>query len=113
MSNFLTMVSLKDGSQVPLIIFNHNTKNLKALEAQNPAALFELVQKCRDVNYKFAKNETIPLLKAFFLLQENEAIHINVRNVVLNSFEVESESLKWVEPLESKNVSEIGSKTNK
>jgi hypothetical protein len=68
------------------------------------------------VNYKFAKdtaNKTIPLLKAFFLLKENEEVHINVRNVVLNSFEVESESLKWVEPLESKSISEVGTTTSK
>lgn len=115
MSNFLTQVTLKDGSEVPLIILNWTKQNLESVKQQDSKALTELAKKCQDVNYKFTEDpfgKSRALLKTNFLIDKNEEVHPNVRKIVLNSIVRESTPLKWVDPLQSKQISKVESKAN-
>ena len=104
------MVTLKDGSEVPQLALIATTTNLEEVIRQNPFAFFDLVEKCKDANYKFTRSlgwDTTELLKDLALLDKDERVHDIVKQIVLNSVEGEEGSLRLANPLQSKNVEKL------
>lgn len=107
----LAMTTLRDGSEVPMATLFTVTRNLKKAAEANSLALLELIKKCEDVEYAFAPNcGSEAFLKEHSLIHETTGkIHEHIKNVVLNSIKVEWKkgSLKFVDPLQSKNVTVV------
>ncbi len=84
----MSMVKLADGSQVSLQAFITIQMNIKNVAIENPFILMELMNKCKDVGYRFIKYssfDSAKILKEHFLLiGDNETVHDDVRRIVLN-----------------------------
>ena len=98
----VTMVTLKDGTQVPEAILRETTQRITTLKKQNYVALFDLVEKCKNAEYKFLYNpfgDSKASLTKLTLMDENGNVCEDVRKVVLNSVGKLDLSLKLVNPL--------------
>jgi hypothetical protein len=96
----MTMVTLKDGSQVPEPALITTMMGLQAAKKEG-FALFDLVEKCKDSNYKFVANpfgDSKAILKKLALIDGDERVHDIVKSIVLNATEGNGLSLKLVDP---------------
>lgn len=96
----MSIVTLKDGTQVPRDALNAISRKLNALDSEK-IALYDLVNKCKTPLFAFVKNpaaKSKEILQRLELVDENEAIHDIVKKVVLNSIEGSGFSLRLVDP---------------
>src|ERR1700758_7438 len=97
----LSMVTLKDGYQVPQSALITTMITLKSVHQECYVALFDLVQKCKDSNYKFVSNpfgDSKKVLREFALIDESEKVHDIVKHIVLNAVEGDGFSMRLVNP---------------
>lgn len=98
-----TLVTLKDGSQVPDELFSKITPNIRAIHQENYFAFYELVEKCTDAGHKFVKDggkDSKAILMKHDLIDQNENVNENVKKIVLNSLKTfHLYSLKLVNPI--------------
>ena len=103
----LTMVTLRDGSKVYKTTFDSVSMNLKALARKNNMALYDLVEKCKNAQYKFVATpfgDTKALLKTYKLMNTDEEIHDDIKKIVLNSVTRTGYSYGLINPLKVKQV---------
>lgn len=96
----LSMVTLKDGSQISQQTVASITINIQDANKENPTALYDLVEKCKNENYKLTRicNSEFTLTN-HALIDLDKKIHPDVKRVVLNSVEGSGRSLRIVSPL--------------
>jgi len=101
----MSVVMLKDGSQVALSIVAAISRNLYAVAKKNRVALYDLVQKCKKANYSFPPSSLNPfgdakvLLKEYGLLDSNDGVQDTVKSVALNSIVINGFQIKLVNPI--------------
>ncbi len=108
----LTLLTLKDGSQVYQGTVNAVTNSLKVAAKENPVALFDLVKKCKDAGHQFISSpfgDSKSILTKYGLIDKNGEVHDAVKKVVLNSVEGSGIFLKLVNPLQAERVSVVES----
>lgn len=106
----MSTVTLRDGNQVSEEIFKQVSESITDVLVDNCIALSELVEKCNDAGYEFIKNplgDSAAILKKFGLMDDRERVNPDIKKIVLNSIEGSWKSLKFVDPLQSKEVSKI------
>ena len=88
MSSPIALVTLKDGTQVPEPVL---ISTLLLLEVRTVGvALFDLVKKCNEPDYKFIKTsfgDSQACLKKYALLDEDGKVSEIVKRIVLNGTE--------------------------
>ena len=97
----INMVTLKDGTQVPEPDLITTMMNIQAAAKSTLVALFDLVEKCKDDNYKFVANpsgDSKAVLKSYALIDDQERVHDLVKSIVLNATEGSGLSIKIVNP---------------
>ncbi len=104
LSSPITMVTLRDETQVPQKLLKITTLNLQALGKESSIALFELFQKCKDSCYKFDADPKA-ILKKWAFIDASEKVHDLVKSIVLNSLELKDLSIKLINPI--KGTSEL------
>ncbi|MGD0664810.1 MAG: hypothetical protein ABSA17_03650 [Rhabdochlamydiaceae bacterium] len=103
----LAAVTLRDGSKVPQAMLTLTTVRMKALMQKSPVALFDLVEKCRNVHFEFIKNpfcDSKALLTEHALVDQSGAVNEDVQKIVLNSIEGSYLTLKLVDPLQPNRI---------
>jgi hypothetical protein len=104
-------VTLNDGSKVHQGTCTAVTLNLKVIKEENSNALAALVEKCKDVKYRFPdspegdKCRTI-LQEYDFIVNDADAVDPEIRKIVLNSVEGSGASLRLINPIK-KDVSQL------
>ena len=115
MSNPVAMVTLKDGSKVLNSDLISARMKIAVLSHKNYVALFNLVEKCRNVQHQFLKNpldvskpwdDSKATLRAWNLIDGQGNVHESIRKIVLNSIEGSGLSMKFVNPIKN-NVSKL------
>ena len=98
-SKVIAKDTLKDGSQVPAAVLRSTMDNLQCV-ANEGFALLDLVEKCKDPNYKLGDNPggSKTILSEYALLQDDGRVHDIVKVIVLNATEGRGASLKLVDP---------------
>ena len=112
----LTLVTLKDGSQVFQGTFTAVTLSLKDAHKENPVALFDLVEKCKDAGHQLGSppfGDSKSILTKRGLIDKNGEVHDAVKKIVLNSVEGSGIFLKLVNPLKPEQVSVIKSEEDR
>lgn len=107
----VTMVRLRDGSQVPNELVSTTTKNLKGVEKEDLYALLDLVTKCKNPSYLFFKNpfsDSRAILESWTLIKGDQ-VDDSVTKIVLNSIEVSGLSYKFVNPFHKEQIEVIKS----
>lgn len=90
-------VTLKDGtiSAKPLVVTTMMT--LEAIEKENPVAIYDLVQKCKNANHKFVDNPFGPnssiILEKYGLCSDDHEVQSSIRSIILNA--VEKSGIMW------------------
>ena len=85
-------VTLKDGFKLPYANFQTINSTLTAFAAAiktghaYQTALHELMEKCKDIDYSIP-SESVLILKAHGLLDQNGFVPKQVKKVVFNSFD--------------------------
>jgi hypothetical protein len=101
-SEKILMVTLKDESQIFESTLMTTMVKLQEIKKKYFIAFFELVEKCKDTNYKIIYSpfiNTIKIFKDYDLIDENEEVYSDVRSIVLNATEGSGKSMVLVDPL--------------
>jgi hypothetical protein len=114
----MTIVTLKDGTQIPRDALYAISRKLSTLES-NKIALYDLVNKCKSPLFQVVRNpasKSKEILQGLDLIDENEAIHDIVKKVVLNSIEGNGFTLRLANPIkiegrDAKPIYSCGSKS--
>lgn len=96
-----SMVTLKDGSEVPQTTLTKVTDQLKKLKETDFGTLIDLFEKCKDKDYKFSTNlfqNSELQLKELSLMQDNGEINPDIQKIVLNSLEGRGLATKFIDP---------------
>lgn len=89
-------VTLKNGTEEVRSLVAAILLSLQSLIETYPIAFYDLVQLCRDPEYK---TFNIEILKSWTMIQEDGSIHTSIRNVVLNAVTGEGINLKLESPV--------------
>ena len=95
------MVTLKDGYKVPQTVIRSTMMNLEIAQSKSPVALYDLVKKCQNVNYKFAANpfgDSKAILTTYKLIDEKEQVHDITKHIVLSAVEGDGLSMTLRNP---------------
>lgn len=79
------MRKLKNGSEILTPIVVTTMMSLELLMTRNPAAFYELVQKCRDNTHKMFGNTESVLEELALISRPTGSVHDFVRNIVLSA----------------------------
>ena len=97
----VTMVTLKDGSQVPQVCLDTVSTHIQGLAKDKVFAFYDLVQKCKNAEHKILKTpfgDSTAILQAHELIDSTGRVHEDIRKIVLNSVEGSGLTLKFVDP---------------
>jgi hypothetical protein len=95
------MVTLKDGSRVPLVVARVCLLGLRQLLRDDPVGFYELVTATRNPNHDFFGNYAERLRERGMLSADNKPAGV-LRDVILNAVEGEMEQMRLVNPERSK-----------
>ena len=90
----LTVVTLKDHSQIQQVELIQTTICLIALRNDNRIAFGELIEKCRNPNYALAGSRMI--LRKWEFIDDDYQVYANIRTIVLNSIKQHGKLLLFV-----------------
>lgn len=79
-------VILKNGAEEAKPLVAVTMLSLNLLMDERPLALYDLVMKCRDKNYRFF-GDNGEYLRSLKLVDRDNSIHNSIRNVVLSAAE--------------------------
>jgi len=97
----MTMVTLRDGNQVPDSAVRSTMVAIQGLEKENVFALSDLVGICKDPNFVIVKSplgDSGGILKKKALLDEDGKVRDIVKRIVLNSIEGEGVMMHVIDP---------------
>jgi hypothetical protein len=109
----LTLVTLKDGSQVFQGTLVSVTTNVIAAAKENPIALYDLAKKCSDASYRFTPKTRLgdskTTLRKFGLIDSKDEVPDTVKKIVINSLEqfAAGAFIQLVNPLKTEQVSVV------
>jgi len=92
------IVNLRTGQPTPDVLVRTVTLSLRQLMADDPIALFELVEICRDPAHE-PFGLTGPHLRAMGMLGSDGRVHDATREIVLASVEGDGFDLRLVNPV--------------
>lgn len=95
------IVTLRDGSEVPQPVLFSTIWSLREAMKVNSLAFHDLVQKCKDPNYRFESSpfgNSKPILQQFALIDKDERIHDVVKTIILNSVQGEGLLIRFIHP---------------
>jgi hypothetical protein len=93
----MELVKLKNGSEEARVLVVATNLSIKTLMEKNPMAFYDLVEKCRNKDYKFfGDNEKI--LEDLSLIN-NGRPHESIRNIILSSVEGEGLEMTLTSPI--------------
>jgi hypothetical protein len=81
----LTMVTLKNGSEVPQVVVEATMRNLELLMKKNRLAFDELVQKCKNPNHEMFMFGSVKKNIEELELMSSGTVHDVVRDIVLSA----------------------------
>lgn len=93
----MELVKLKNGSEGAEGLVNVTLVALDGLMRSNPKALYDLVKKCRNKDYKFLGNNE-KVLEEMALLNGGKP-HNSIKNIVLSAIKGESLDMRIVSPI--------------
>lgn len=94
----ITMVKLKNGSEVAKPVVIALMINLEALMKSNPIAFYELVEKCKNSEHEMF-GHTKDVVTEWALIDSNGSVNSAVRDVVLSAVEGEELSMSLGNPV--------------
>jgi hypothetical protein len=98
----ITMATLRDGSKVAGSALHTVTRNIESVRQKNFLAFFDLVEKCKNPSYRFVVNpfaDSKAILRKYGLIDENDRVHDDVRNIVINSIQGDGLSIELISPI--------------
>jgi hypothetical protein len=104
MSN-LSSVWLKDGTEVPGVLFNTTLQHLNVLQA-TPNVLLELLKKCRNPEYDGLKSDVKEVLRGYNLIDDNANVYSMIQKIVLIAVQMDGEALKVINPIAAGRVTQ-------
>jgi len=104
-------VVLKNGAKVPEAALLSAMINLRALINENPSALKELLQKCRDPKHKMLGN-TQETVEKLGLIDESGSVHAITKNVVLSAVQDDDLGMTLNSPIERQRQNKVPSKNH-
>jgi len=108
----VVVVTLRDGSTVAENVLALTRMRLEDLSKNNYIVFFDLVQKCKDSRYQLGitpLGDSREILINLRFIDEQEEVHDDIRKIVLNSVEQSKLSITLVNPLSSKEFTQIHS----
>ncbi len=111
------VIELKNGYQVPLDTFNSLCKAAEALLEKNDIyTLHSLAKKCQDTSFKLIPSQygdASLTLKQYHLLDENDNVNEDIRQIVLSGIEESGNEMRISVPLSNDDIVTITiTKTN-
>lgn len=100
--NPISMVKLKNGSEVPKPVLITTMMSLELLMNKNPIACYELVQKCKDSKHTMFGN-TKKVVEDLALMNSG-SIHDTVKDIVLSAVEGDELNMVLTSPIEKSSV---------
>lgn len=82
---FKNVVRLRNGSEEHASAVMAYGLTLEKLAVENPVALYELWELCKDPTHKVWGSDTLGLLQRLSLVQGDGRVHDTLRNIVLSS----------------------------
>lgn len=95
----MNQITLKDGTEVPLVLYLPIKKNLDKVAEKHNEAFQELVLNCRNSAYVLLSyQKSFKILREWELIETDGKVHDVVKSIVLNSSEGIVPAIKLVDP---------------
>ena len=94
----MNFAKLRTGKTVPMPTAETTFLSLRRLAPIYPAAMFELVELCKNSDYK-PLDDSIEILRKHSLIQEDGRVHDDVRDITLAAIKGEGLNMTLVSPV--------------
>lgn len=92
-----SMITLRNGDQVPTVIAQTTIMTLRHLHAEHPAALLSLIRLAHDPEYELLTTDQA-VLRHFAITKANGSLHPSVASTVISATEVTGDTVRLIPP---------------